>query len=153
MLNDPVNGLDLTGLVKCNAEQNHFFEELLDPVRRVANQYGFDPNFLLGLAAHESGWLGKHGQELNNVFGVTLGGGPNLRWESLEDAAAYWGRTYGSKVQGAKSIDDFINKLQTDQRQQGGLGSYNTEDSKWAKKVHGAYKAVGDRRGVCPCER
>ena len=71
----------------------------------------------------------------------------------MEDAVAYWGRTYGSKIQGAKSMDDFIRRLQTDQRKQGGLGKYNVADPDWATEVGGAYKSVVKRRGICPCER
>ncbi len=149
-LNDPVNLIDPYGLFDCKKE---FFNQLLEPVTKVANQYNFDPNYLLAISAHESGWLGPHAYELNNAFGMTKAGGKNLEFNSFSESVDYWGKTFGSKVSGATSINDFINKLQTDLRSRGGLGKYNSRDERYEDHIKDAYKSVSKRRGSpCECE-
>lgn len=64
---------------------------------------GIDENWLFGLAAHESGWLDRHDRERNDPFGVTHGGGANVRYPSIAAAIAYWERRYGPVVRGAAS--------------------------------------------------
>ncbi len=146
--NDPINGIDPMGLFDCKKD---FFNKLLDSVQKIATQNNFDPNYLLAISAHESGWLGPHAYELNNAFGLTQGGGNNLKFDTFSESVEYWGKTFGPKASGASSIDDFINKLQTDQRSQGGRGKYNTEDPDWPTLIRNAYKSVLRRRGS-PCE-
>ncbi len=151
-INDPINLLDPSGFMECTAQQNAFFSDLLGPIKKVAEQYNFDPNFLLGLAAHESGWMGPHARDLNNPFGLTHGGHNNLSYGSIEQAVNYWAQQFGEKVKGAQSIDDFVNRLQTDERAQGGTGKYNTQDPNWATEVRDGYDSVKRRRGKCFCE-
>ncbi|HTG37077.1 MAG TPA: DNRLRE domain-containing protein [Thermoanaerobaculia bacterium] len=151
-ISDPINLVDPSGLVECTDQQNSFFSDLLGPVKKLAEKYNFDPNFLLGLSAHESGWMGQHARDLNNAFGLTRAGGNNLSYDSVQQAVDYWGQHFGEKVRGARSIDDFINRLQTDERDKGGTGKYNTVDPDWDKKVRGGYDAVKRRRGKCFCE-
>jgi hypothetical protein len=152
VLNDPLNLVDPSGLVECNDQQNRFFDDLLEPLTKLAQELGIDPNFLLSLAAHESGWLNAHNRLLHNPFGLTQAGKNNLQFDSFQDAVDYWGRSFGSKVSDAHSIDEFVNRLQTDQRGEGGPGKYNAEDPDWAEKVRDAYDSVKRRRGKCPCE-
>lgn len=66
---------------------------------------------LLGLAAHESGWLDKHNRDLNDPFGVTHGGGPDVAYNSIADTVAYWEHRYGPVVRGATSAQDFVQRL------------------------------------------
>ena len=149
--NGPVNILDPWGLRKCNEQQRNFFADILASVEEVAKRYNFDPNFLLSISAHESGWLGKHGRELNNAFGLTAGGGRNLKYNSLADSVENWGSNFGEKARGATTMKDFIDKLQKDQRPKG-KGAYNSVDSEWANKVNAAYNSVISRRGDPTCE-
>ena len=44
--------------------------------------------------------------------GVTHAGGNNLSYASYQEAADYWIETFGSHVQGARTIDDFADGLQ-----------------------------------------
>src|SRR5262249_46487192 len=122
ILNDPLNLTDPSGLIECTDQQNRFFDDLLDPLTNLAQQLGIDPNLLLALAAHESGWLNADNRLLHNPFGLTQGGKNNLQFDSFQEATDYWGQTFGSKVSEAQSIDDFIDRLQTDQRTDGGRG-------------------------------
>jgi RHS repeat-associated protein len=152
VLNDPINLVDPSGLIECTDQQNRFLDDLLDPLTKLAQQLGIDPNFLFALSAHESGWLDAHNRLLHNPFGLTQGGKNNLQFDSFQDAVDYWGQRFGSKVSDAQSIDEFINRLQTDLRSEGGPGKYNIKDPKWADEVRNAYKSVKNRRGKCPCE-
>ncbi|NVN91514.1 MAG: glucosaminidase domain-containing protein [Desulfuromonadales bacterium] len=134
--------------------KKEFFKELLGPVEKVAKQYNFDPNYLLAISALESGWLGAHAHELNNAFGLTKGGGNNLEFKNFSESVEFWGKTFGSKASGAVSIDDFISKLQTDLRKQGGNGKYNTVNPKWGTEIRNAYHSVLKRRGpLCECNQ
>ncbi|GAK50176.1 YD repeat protein [Candidatus Moduliflexus flocculans] len=150
--NNPVNWVDPWGLASCNQQQRNFFDDMITPAETVAKEYNFDPNFLLGLSAHESGWLGQHGRDLNNAFGLTQAGGKNLTFEHISTSVDYWGEHYGGKVRDATSIDDFIKKLLVDLRSQGGLGPYNSVDPEWGKKIKDAYKSIVRRRGDPSCE-
>ena len=65
-----------------------------------------------------------------------------------------WGRRFGAKASGATSIDDFISKLQTDLRKQGGSGKYNSVNPEWADNVRKIYYDVLKRRGpLCECNQ
>lgn len=151
--NDPVNFTDPSGLVQCTEQQKKFFDDLCGPIKELAEKYGFDPNFLLALSAYESGWLGDHGRELNNAFGLTNAGGPNLEFGNLGESVEYWGRNFGEKARGAKDINDFVQKLQTDQRDQGGKGKYNTATPGWDQKVKDVYDSVMRRVEECGCDK
>ncbi|NJL26928.1 MAG: hypothetical protein HC897_03105 [Thermoanaerobaculia bacterium] len=154
--NDPVNYTDPSGLLKqrkCTEQHKKFFEDLCKGVKELAEKYDFDPNFLLALSALESGWLDKHARSLNNAFGATNAGGPNLKWDNFSDSIEWWGRNFGERVRGAKTIDEFIQKLQTDEREKGGKGKYNSEDPDWAEKVEETYDSVLARLEDCGCQK
>jgi hypothetical protein len=60
-------------------DPDKFFDSLYGPVHALAQRLGIDETWLLGLAAHESGYLDPHDRELNDPFGVTHGGGQTGR--------------------------------------------------------------------------
>jgi hypothetical protein len=94
------------------ADKDPFFDTLYAPVHGVAGRLGINETWLLGLAAHEGGWLEKpHNRAINNPFGVTHGGGRDVQYGSMDDAVAAWGRRYGPVVQGATSAEDFVQRL------------------------------------------
>ncbi len=76
-------------------DPDRFFDTLYPPVHALAQRLGIDETWLLGLAVHESGWLDPHNRKLNDPFGVTHGGGPNVGYASIADAATYWERKFG----------------------------------------------------------
>ena len=114
-----------------------FFDTLYDPVHALARRLDIDETWLLGLAAHESGYLDKHNRDLNDPFGVTHGGGVNVAYNSIADAIAYWERRYGPAVQGATSAQDFADKLFA--------AGYNSTDPMWRKNVLRAIDPIPGR--------
>jgi len=119
------------------ADKDLFFDTLYAPVRAAAGRLGLDETWMLGLAAHESGWLKPHNREINNPFGVTHGGGNDVHYDSIDEAVAAWERRYGSIVQGATSAEDFVARLQT--------VPYNRSDPLWSNGVLGGIRSVQRR--------
>ncbi len=109
------------------------------PVHDVAERLGIDESWLLGLCAHESGWLDAHNRDLNNPFGVTHRGRRNVEYDSIRDAVAAWERRYGPLVREATSADDFVQRLF--------VVGYNTENPKWSEGVLDGIRSVQRRLG------
>jgi hypothetical protein len=120
-------------------DHDKFFDTLYPQVHALAQRLGIDETWLLGLAAHESGWLDPHNRKLNDPFGVTHSGGPNVAYASIADAIAYWEKKYGQVIRGATSAQEFAQRLQT--------AGYNKLDANWAKNVVGAIRSVPARLG------
>ena len=95
-ISDPINLVDPSGLVECTDQQNAFFSHLLRPVKKLAEKYNFDPNFLLGLRPPER-LMGQHARDLNNAFGLTRAGSNNLSDDFVQQAVDYWGHTSGKR--------------------------------------------------------
>lgn len=121
------------------ADKDPFFDTLYGPVHDTAERLGIDASWLLGLAAHESGWLDPHNRDLNNPFGVTRRGRANVQYDSIQDAIAAWERRYGPVVRGATSAEDFVQRLF-------GTG-YNTQDAHWRTGVLDGIESVQRRLG------
>jgi hypothetical protein len=122
------------------ADKDPFFDTLYAPVHDVALRLDIDESWLLGLAAHEGGWLEQpHNREINNPFGVTHAGGRDVRYGSMNEAVAAWERRYGPVVRGATSADNFVQRLQT--------APYNRADAGWSKHVLDAISSVQRRLG------
>ena len=114
-------------LASQSGDPDEFFDTLYEPVHALAQRSGIDETWLLGLAAYESSWLYPHDRELNDPFGVTHGGGPNLRYTSIADAVAYWEKKFSSVVRGAKNPADFAQRLWEK--------NYNTRNSRWRSEL------------------
>ena len=95
----------------------------------MAKRLEIPVEWLLGLAAHESGWLNEHNWPLRNPFGLTNAGGPNLCFNTFRSVIDYWEKLFGPRVKGAASLDDFLNRLGT------GEGKYNSVDTSWRDQV------------------
>ena len=121
-------------------DKDPFFDTLYQPVHDVALRLDIDESWLLGLAAHESGWLERpHNREINNPFGVTHAGRRDVHYDSMAEAVAAWERRYGAVVHGATSAVDFVKRLFA--------ASYNTEDRNWSKGVFEGIRSVQRRLG------
>src|SRR5665213_977156 len=118
-------------------DKDPFFDTLY-PLVHLAQKLGIDETWPLGLAAYESGWLGPHARDINDPFGVTHGGGPDVRYDSLEAAIDAWKRRYGHMVQGATSAADFVRRLLL-------VGRYNSATKGWAAEVLGSIRSVRHR--------
>jgi hypothetical protein len=108
-------------------DPDQFFDTLYSPVHALAQRLGIDETWLFGLAAYESGWLYPHNRDLNDPFGVTRHGGPNVGYASIADAVAYWETRYSAVVRGATSPTDFAQRLWR--------AGYNVETKSWRTGV------------------
>jgi hypothetical protein len=111
-------------------QRKRFYDSLYERLQAMAKRLDIPVEWLLGLAAHESGWLNEHNWPLRNPFGLTNAGGPNLRFNTFRSVIDYWERRVGPAVKGAKSIDEFLNAL--------GAFGYNAADPDWRAKVKDA---------------
>jgi hypothetical protein len=118
-------------------DPDKFFDTVYSPFPDLAQRLGIDETWLLGLAAHESGYLDLHDREINDPFGVTHGGGANVHYDSMADAVAYWERRYGPTVQGATSAKDFVSRLFSTR--------YNTTDPMCRTNVLGTIRSIPAR--------
>ena len=118
-------------------DPDKFFDTVYAPFHALAQRLGIDETWLLGLAALESGYLDPHDRDLNDPFGATHGGGPNVHYNSIGDAVAYWERRFGPIVRGAASAEDFVQRLYD--------ANYNTETKNWRKRVLGVIHSIPKR--------
>ena len=116
---------------------NRFFDTLYPPVHALAQRLGIDETWLLGLAAYESYWLGPHDRRLNNPFGTTHGGGPNVGYGSIGAAVAYWEARFGPAVRGAVSAEDFAQRLWQ--------AHYNRKTPNWREQLIAVIRSVPRR--------
>jgi RHS repeat-associated protein len=145
----PVDFIDPGGLKRrCD-----WFEPLVkwldQAVQDLAAQLNVNADYLLALAAGESGWNDadngnpgnppQHAVDLNNPFGMTHGGGRNIEYESLGQATQAWGEAYGEKVSGAKSFEDFLDALK----------GYNTVNADWRDLMRQRYDQLQWYRENC----
>ncbi len=121
------------------ADKDLFFDTLYGPVHELAQRLGIDESWLLGLAAHESGWLKPHNRAINDPFGVTHAGGPDVHYRSMDEAVAAWERRYGPVVQGATSAENFVQRLLA--------AHYNVVTKEWPSEMAGAIRSVQRRLG------
>ncbi len=93
----------------------------------MAKRLEIPVEWLLGLAAHESGWLNEHNWPLRNPFGLTNAGGPNLCFNTFRSVIDYWERKIGPAVKSAKSVDAFFDALHQ--------FGYNSNSESWREDV------------------
>lgn len=111
-------------------DPDKFFDTVYAPFHALAQRLSIDETRLLGLAAHESGYLNGHDRKLNDPFGVTHGGGPNVHYNSIGDAVPYWEHRFGPIVRSAPTAEEFVRRLFA--------AGYNTIDPSRAANVRKA---------------
>ena len=75
------------------------------------------PDFIMSVSSVETGWLGSHAQEIQNLFGLTNKGGNDLIFKGrggYQASADYWTKHVGSYVRNAKTMPDFLTGLKKD---------------------------------------
>jgi hypothetical protein len=112
-----------------------FYGSLYDRLQAMAKRLEIPVEWLLGLAAHESGWLNEHNWPLRNPFGLTNGGKANLCFNTFRSVIDYWEKLFGPRVKGAKSLDAFLDVLGT------GENKYNSADPGWRDAVTKSIKS------------
>ena len=120
-----------------SGDPDKFFDTLYPQVHALAQRLGIDETWPLGLAAYESGWLDPHNRNLNDPFGVTHGGGPNVDYASIAKAVVYWEKRYGPVVRGASDPADFAQLLWR--------AGYNVQTKSWRKGVADTITSVTRR--------
>src|ERR1051326_816801 len=119
--------------------QEAFLTQLEPEAERIAKQYNFNKDHLLGLAAHESGWLKDPNAIANNdPLGINLPGTKTLRrFNSIPEAFDYWGRLWGRSVSGATTPNDFIARMQSRS-----VGKYNSADPNYNSNLEGTVNSA-----------
>jgi hypothetical protein len=127
-------------------DPDEFFDTVYTRFHALAQRLGVDETWLLGLAAHESGYLDPHNRTRNNPFGTTHGGGSNVHYDSIDAAVVYWERRYGPIVRDATNAEDFVNRLYSN--------NYNSNPA-WPGLILNAIQSVrrrlttwASRRGI-----
>ncbi len=110
-------------------QRKRFYDCLYDKLEAMAKRLEIPVEWLLGLAAHESGWLDEHNWPLRNPFGLTAGGHNNFCFNTFRSVIDYWEKLYGQRVKGAKTVDEFLDALGKTKPE------YNSKDPKWRGEV------------------
>ena len=111
----------------CPKNMEKFFDKkILDIFVGLSIKYDVDVMFITALSAWETNW-GKTPafNNKNNLFGLAKEGSDGkemIKFNSYENSAASWGKTFGEAVRGAKTIQDFATRLQEK--------GYNTKKAK-----------------------
>ena len=122
---DPVDRIPGASIIRqqspkgpCPPDKRRFFDWLVDPLRKMAQDLNTTLTLLLTHAAKEAGWNNKyldHNQPLNNPFGVNnISKGKavgNASYPSLDAAIDYYEKRY-ARLRGAQTPEDFINALE-----------------------------------------
>jgi RHS repeat-associated protein len=129
----------------CSKKDLNFFNLMVPFANSLAKTWNCNPNFILALAAFESGWDPiysgpTHPQPINNPFGVTNGGGPDQTYPSLQAAVNYWSSHFGQYIQGVTTMQQFAEDLQP---------HYNTSNPDWITDLVKVYPSVLTRRKAC----
>ena len=80
----------------------------------VAQQLNVPTNFIVGLSSFESGWFDNHNVALNNLWGLTQGGGNNIHFSSIQAGNSYFVNQVGPYIQGAQTQAAFFKGLQNE---------------------------------------
>jgi len=113
-------------------QRKRFYDCLYNRLQAMAKRLDIPVEWILGLASWESGWLNEHNWPLRNPLGLTAGGHNNLCFNTFLSAVDYWEKHVGPAVKGAKSVDDFLDKLHQ--------FGYNSVDSGWRNGVKSCIK-------------
>jgi len=126
-----------SGIKGASPDFNRFFDTLFQPLSDLAKELNVPEDYILGHAAYESGYLGNHDFPLNNPFGYTMAGGPNLSSPSIAAAVAAYRNDYGSQIKDAASARDFVERIEG--RLNGnpipGWRKYNSKTEKYESDV------------------
>jgi RHS repeat-associated protein len=129
----------------CPQQFQNFFNLMVPIANSLAATWNTNANFILALSAYESGWDpvysgASHNTPINNPFGLTNAGGPDLTFPTLQDAANFWSANDGKYIQGTQTIAAFATAIQP---------HYNTKNPVWKTKLMQVYNSVLQRRKKC----
>lgn len=160
-MSNPIQEMDPLGLAVCPPSGVvRFFNWLCKPLKTMGSDLKTGADFLYALAAKEGGWQDKdlnHNMQLNNPFGVNrIKNGQavgNIQYASLNAAIADWKvngavMSWGVRVAGTQTAEDFINKLQCV-----GMNcpKYNSVNPIYIPDYLAVYKSVLKYKSACGC--
>jgi hypothetical protein len=94
-----------------DAKHDKFFDDYSALAEKLAKELDTNPKYILSLMSLEGGWGDKGSREKNNPFGFKKGD-VKLQFESTDAAGELFKKVWGKSVEGARSIDEFVNGLQ-----------------------------------------
>lgn len=124
----------------CGDDKRNFYKQT-DLFKSMASQMNTDYRFIMAHAAHESGWLNQHNRNLNNLFGLTRGGGRNIKYSSLQEGANYYVKTYSKFLNGSKTMDEYVQNLRKI--------PYNSVTSDYDQRVKDQYQSIFKWAKIC----
>ena len=141
----------------CPPEKRRFFNWLVDPLSKMAQDLNTTTTLMLTMAAKEGGWTKgdlDHNQPLNNPFGVNFinnqgQAAGNVGYSSLDPAIQYWEQRYGDRVQGTQSIDTFLKGLQHPPKGD----PYNSKDPNYETKFRAVYNSMIKYMKICSIQQ
>jgi hypothetical protein len=140
-----------------NCDKPEFFA-LYHDFKAIADEYDTDVYFLMAQAARESGWA--VGVANYNLFGVNKTPeelrrepahqgkdgkwyGTNRVYESFQHSLQSWVKNFGESIRGTKTINDYINALQSRKP------PYNPRGEEYVEEVLANYCSVLGRLQIC----
>ena len=133
----PTEGITVTPKSLNPPHVNAFFRSYTGPLTALANEMKVPPNFILGLAAHESAW----GQsKKNNLFGLSDANEKPYSYPTNQASIdAFRGTQFFNRLQGKSNLDDFMRELGEDPN-----NMYNNH-SGYTDLIRGAIDTVNNR--------
>lgn len=131
----------LVAAASCPTNVQTFFDEQYARLAKLAKELNIDPDYLMALSSYESGWLNNHNRALNNLFGLTEAGGPNLQFKSLDSCIDFWKNNNGDGVKDSKNMSDFILNLRK--------MKYNTVNKDYDKNLIKQYNYILKMKNIC----
>ena len=83
----------------------------------MAKSLKTNADFIMSVSSWESGWLGTHAQEIQNLFGLTRNGGNDINYVGrggYQASADYWVKRVGPYVNGAGTMPKFLSGLKNE---------------------------------------
>lgn len=120
-------------------DKNAFFDRVRSGAGSVAEHFNVDEDYVMGLAAYESGWnTNEAAIAANNPLGINKPGSTTLRtFASVDAAFDYWGRHFGAAVEGTSTIPAFVDALHHLP-----AGAYNSVNPKYDPQLSGTIRSV-----------
>lgn len=131
-------GTDASYIIgKIGLQKYNFLVNMNDIALKIASDLNIPQDYILGLVAYESGWLGDHAQQLHNDFGLTNAGGNNLSFSSYADSGDAFEQSQAWRFTDAPvtSVDQFINDLNK-------TPAFNSVNPNWSATLKSVISSV-----------
>ena len=114
-------------------KRGRFFEQL-PGIYALALKLNVPSDYLVGLSSYESGWLDDHNYALNNLWGLTEGGGNNIHFSgppgNPQPSTDYFEKKVGPFIQGVDTVAKFFAGLKKEGYNSANPDYFNLDPSK-----------------------